>query len=285
MNKRLVSADRARVSVFDAAFQHGVGLFETVRAYDGQVFRLEDHLDRLSSSARDLGLVLDRDAKQFGKAIGRVLKANQLTDARIRLTVTGGSVRLGIHTGAQGPPTVLITAGPMQPYQQDYYLKGMTVLVSDYRVSPQDPVARHKTICYLPRLAALKVAQQAQVGEAIWFTTDGYVAEGCISNMFMVRGEKLQTPSLELPILPGITRKVVLELAGRDGIEVQEGKFSLEQLLAAEEVFLTNSIMEIMPVTNIERHVVGSGQVGPVTGKMMQGYKQLVCQELNLAKP
>jgi len=279
LNKRLVSADRARVSVFDAGIQHGVGLFETMRAYSGSVFRLSDHIDRLKDSARDLSLVLDRDVTDFRKAIDRLLEANGLTDARVRLTVTGGSVRLGVHKGqAQGPPTVLITAAATKTYPQQYYQNGMTVLITDYRVSGHDPIARHKTVSYLPRLMALRKAQQAGVGEAIWFTTDGHLAEGSISNIFMATAGKLQTPGLQLPILPGVTRKVVLEIAQREGIEVQEGQFTIKQLLAAEEVFVTNSIMEVMPVTHIERHVVGTGQVGKLTSRIMQRYREMTNQ-------
>jgi len=282
LNDGLTDCDQARLSVFDAAVQHGVGLFETMRAYQGKVFRLDDHLERLTNSAKDLGLVLDRDKNQFHSAIDQVLQANALTDARVRLTVTAGSVRLGIHKGAQGKPTVLITAGPMKAYPEDYYKSGMRVLISDYRVSSQDPIARHKTISYLPRLMALRAAQQAQLGEALWFTTEGHLAEGSISNIFMVKADRLQTPSLELPILPGITRKVVLQIAADEGLEVEQGRFTVSDLLAADEVFLTNSVMEVMPVSHVERHAVGSAEAGPVTRRIMQAYTRQVKQQLQL---
>ncbi len=283
LNGKLVPAEKATVSVFDAGLQHGVGLFEAIRCYGGKPFRLGDHIGRLNNSAADLGMIVDVKLEQFAEAVGDLLRANELSDARVRITVTGGSVRVGMHEGAMNTPTTLITAGPAQSPPEQCYADGVGVLLSDYRLSDKDPIVRHKTICYMQRLAALKVAQKAQLADALWLTGDGYLASGSISNVFMVRDDILLTPSLDLPIVPGIARKIFIEASKEIGIRVQEGKFTLEDVLSAQQLFLTNSAVEVLPVVAIERHDVGSGQVGATTEKLFQGYRAKVHEELKLS--
>ncbi len=278
LNGKLLDAEEAKVTVFDAGLQHGVGLYETLRSYRGNIFRLNDHMVRMKSSADHLGMVVDGDEKTFEKAIGELLTANGLADARLRITVTAGSVRVGIHLGGQSQPTTLITCGPIQA-AEELYQHGVGVLLCDYRLSPSDPVARHKTISFLPRLLALRTAQRANMADAVWFTDDGFLAGGSAGNVFLFKDDKLLTPSLDLPVLPGITRKVVLEIARDMQIPVEEGKFSLKDLLAAPEIFLTNTVMEILPVVAVEKHQVGSGTVGPVTRTFLQKYRKLVREE------
>jgi len=164
----------------------------------------------------------------------------------------------------------------MTPYPPELYQRGMTVIVSDYKQNPADPTVRHKTLNYFSRLAALQEAQKKQAGEAIWMTTNNHLAEGSISNVFLVKEEKLQTPPLDTPVLPGITRKAVLELAAENDMEWVEQKLTIQDLLGADEVFLTNSIMELMPVCRIERHAVGKEKPGPVYKKLHDLYKQAV---------
>ena len=282
LNGELVAADEAAVGVFDAAFQHGVGLFEVLRSYAGRVFRLTQHVERLKESAAALGMVVDMDAAGFADAIDKLLRANDLTDARVRITVTGGSVRVGIHQGAQSKPTMLITAGPAQTPPPECYAQGVGALLSAYRLSPTDPIARHQTISYLPRLMALRAAQHAHLAEAIWFTDEGYLAGGSMSNVFLIRDDVLLTPALDLPILPGITRRVVIELAKELQFPLREGKFSMEETLAAGEIFLTNCVIELLPVVALERHRVGDGKVGTLTRTLLQKYRRRVREELNL---
>jgi len=278
LNDRLVPADEACISIFDGGLLHGVGIFETMRSYGGQVYRLEDHLKRLSDSAGELGINITQNLDELPGWIDVLLETNGLGDSRLRLTLTRGSIR-NADPDNPGSSNLFITAGPMAGYPPEYYQKGMTVIVSDFKHNQHDFTLKHKTTNYLGRLLALKQAQMKQAGEALWFTTNNLLAEGCISNVFLILKEKLLTPPLDTPVLPGITRQAVMELARENDIECVEKELVIQELLAAKEVFLTNSIMEIMPVCRIERHAVGKDKPGPVYKKLHDLYKKAVEQE------
>ena len=275
LNEQLVDSDTAHISVHDAGLLHGVGLFETMRSYHRWVFRLADHLDRLFASAAALGIAITQDRTDIVTAIGRLLEANNLQEARLRLTVTRGSIR-NSSINEPVPSTLLITAGVTEPYPLRFYEKGMTIILSNYKQNVADPMAGHKTLNYFSRLLALQQAQQQNAGEALWFTPTNCLAEGCISNVFVVDGHRLLTPPTDTPVLPGIVRKVVLELAETEGIEYEERPLYIKDLLGASEVFLTNSIMELMPVCRIERHVVGDDKPGPIYKQLHQLYCRTV---------
>jgi branched-subunit amino acid aminotransferase/4-amino-4-deoxychorismate lyase len=171
---------------------------------------------------------------------------------------------------------MLVTASPMQPYPAEFYEKGMTVVITDYKQNPDDPIAGHKTINYFPRLMALQRAQAARAGEALWFTTTNYLAEGSVSNVFVVKDNVLLTPPRNTPVLPGVVRALVLELAQQHETAIEERPLTIKDLLGAEEVFLTNSIMELMPVCWVEKHAVGAEKPGPMYKQFHQWYRQAV---------
>lgn len=273
LDGQLADHNDARISVFDSIVAHGVGLFETMRAYNGVVFRLEHHLRRLTNSAAALHMHAIEE-KRMSKAVHELLAANDLTDARVRLTVTGGTVRNPRE--ARGQPSLLITADAMSGYPDEFYEKGMLVTVTDYRQWSKDPLAGHKTTCYLPRLLALQRAQQAGAGEALWFNDTNRLAEGCISNVFLVKDGRLCTPPLNTPVLPGITRATVIELAGQLGIDVEQRELIIDDVLGADEIFLTNSSMQVLAVCQVEQHTVGTGCPGPVTQQLLDSYRSLV---------
>lgn len=280
LDEGLVDSAEAQVSVHDAGLLHGVGLFETMRSYNGRVFRLGDHLDRLFSSAEVLGLTITQSRQEMTDAIAELLEANGLgDDARLRLTVTRGNTS-NITDDTVPHSTMVITAAGLVGYPLELYRHGMMVIISDYKQNPADPIGGHKTINFFPRLIALQQAQQKKAGEALWFTTNNRLAEGCISNVFIVQDDMLLTPPLDTPVLGGITRKVVLELARKNKIECQERELVVKDLLSASEVILTNSIMELMPVCHIEAHKVGDEKPGAVYRKLHDLYKQAVKDEL-----
>lgn len=283
LNGEVVEADAARISVFDAGFTHAAGLFETLRAYNGCVMRLAEHLARLERSAIELDLHIQIDRDEISAGLSRLLTANELTDARIRIVATpGGIPRPGQPVEQSPTPTILISATRVQAYPPQLYAHGMRVCICDHRQNPHDPIAGHKTLAYLPRLIALKQAADRQCQESLWFTTDSLLAEGSVCNVFVIHDEEISTPPLDTPILPGTTRGAVIDLARANGIPIHERPINIEVLLAAQEVFLTGSVLEVMPVSAIEKHEVGPGEPGPMTQRMMMLYKQLVAKECGI---
>lgn len=284
LNGELVPEDQATITVFDGGLLHGAGLFETMRAYGGVVFRLDDHLTRLQASGQALSLfdMTDDDLQSVADGLGRLLERNELADARVRLTMTSGDMRPAPDGNRQPASTLLATAIPVVAYPDELYQKGMTVLISKYKQSRQDPTCGCKTLGYLPRLMSLRMAQANRCGEALWFTHENLLAEGAVSNVFIVAGDVLKTPPVDTPVLPGVTRKAVIELAESEGITVQEIPLTINDLLDADEVLLTNSIMEIMPVCRVEARAIGKEKPGPVTGKLADLYHRAVAKECNL---
>ena len=269
LNGQIVSAAKATVPVTDSSYLYGIGLFETMRAVDGTVFRLDDHLQRLNNSAETLAIANSYSDEQIRQAIDEVLTANKLSDARLRMQVSNGAI------GADGTAmtNLLVTAAEFAPYPAEYYEKGVRVALTDFRQSNKDPFCGHKTTCYGPRLTALKNAHEKLATESLWFTTENFLAEGSISNVFLVKDGALFTPPAQTPVLPGIARKTVVEIAEAENIPCHERLLQVSDLLAADEVFLTNVIMEVLPVTSVEAHTVADGKPGKLTKSIANKYK------------
>jgi branched-chain amino acid aminotransferase len=265
LNDKLIDSEKARISATDSGFLYGAGLFETMRSYDGVVFALEDHLDRLFSSGEALSINNPYDKKYLTDAIYKVLKANKLTDARLRLTLSNGPMA---EFEGQHKATLLITATKLQLYPGEYYEKGVMVILSASRQNTFEPTCGHKTTCYFSRLITLNIAHQQRAAEALWFTTDNRLAEGCVSNVFLVKDSVLYTPSIEMPVLAGIARKTVCEIASTNSIKLVEKDLYIDDVLSADEIFLTNVIMQILPVNSVEKHTVGDGKVGAMTKRL-----------------
>jgi len=282
-NDKLVKADNAHISVTDSGFLYGAGLFETMRSYNGIVFSLKDHLDRLFFSASALSVPVKEtyDRKYITDSIYKLLKANKLADARLRLTVTSGPMT---QKDEQQKPTLLITATKLTPYPPEYYKNGVMVVLSPYRQNTAEPIYGHKTTSYFSRMLALQRAHQKRAAEALWFTVDSRLAEGCISNVFLVKDSILYTPFIKTPILAGVARKTVCQIAFRDSIELVEKDLYIDDVLAADEIFLTNVIMQILPVCKVEKHDVGTGKPGPVTKKLHKKFDELVKTECSKSK-
>jgi len=281
LNDKLIDKDKALISADDTGFLYGAGLFETMPSYNGTVFALDNHLERLFISASALSMPNPYEKKYFTDAIYELLKANKLTNARIRLTLTGGAIT---QSEEKRKPTLLITATKLQLYPDRYYQKGILVVLCPFRQNPSDPTTGHKTTNYLNRMMALQLSHQKRAAEAVWFTTDNRLAEGSISNIFLVKGASLYSPKLDTPVLSGVTRKIVILLAKDKSIKILEKDLSIDDLLGADEIFFTNSIMKIMPVTAVEKHIVGDGKVGPVTIKLIKSYNELIEKECGKTK-
>jgi branched-chain amino acid aminotransferase len=269
LNNTIFDADHAFVSARDSGFLYGAGLFETMRSRNGVVFAIDDHLDRLFNSAKVLGIPHKYERDDISDAIMQTLTANELSDARIRLTLTGGPT--GVSADKQ-KGTLVITATPFEPYPAEYYEKGALAVLCQFKQNTADPICGHKTCNYLSRLLALDGARQRGAVESLWFTTENQLAEGCISNVFIVKDSNVFTPPLSTPVLPGIARKYVLQVAAENAIEVTEKDLIINDLLAADEVFITNTLMQILPIAAVEAHVVGDGKVGAVTKKLTDAF-------------
>ena len=280
LNGQVIPEDDARISVFDAGFAHAAGLFETMRAYRGVVMRLDQHIGRLLHSAAALELHIPVESGALAEAVMEALRANDLRDARLRLLVTPGEVpRAGQPGDRPSQPTVLVTASAVRPHPREEYKAGWRVCISPYKTNRMDPLAGHKTLAYLPRLMAMREAAGRRCNESLWFTTENQLAEGSVSNVFIVMNGTVLTPPTSTPVLPGTVRGAVMELAEANGIPCEEKEIDINLLLAAQELFLTGSVLEVMPVTSIEKHVVGDGAPGVVTKRMMDLYQTLVQKE------
>ncbi len=273
LNGRVVPESEAMVSVSDAGFLHGTSAFTTMLAHNGVVFRLDRHLSRLMDTVSLLKLRTDATAASLATAVAELLEANELSDARMRITLTPGSIH-------GGEPTTLITAEPLGEYPDQWYEKGISVVVTSSRQSAGGPVFGYKTGCYLPRVLARQEAAAKGAEEALWFTTDNRLAEACFCNVFLVLDGKVLTPPLDTPVLPGVVREAVLELTGRLDIDCDDkAPLTIHEVLAAEEMFITASCSGIRPVVRVERHAVGDEKPGPITKKIMSAYRKLLEDE------
>ena len=274
LNGSLMPLSQASISALDYGFLYGYGLFETMRAYRGQIFRLESHLNRLARSAEILGLSIE--GLDLKSAVMDTIKANRLSEARVRLTISVGEGSITPDPNTCEKPTVLVMCSHYQPYPKQLYEKGFRAIVSSIRRNSQSPLSRIKSANYLESILARQQARTAGVDEALFLNEKGLLAEASMSNIFLVKNDVLKTPGEESGILPGITRDVVIELASSLGIKVLEQDIKLDELFRAEEAFLTNSLMEIMPLTEVDGEPVGYGKPGSVTKRLVAEYKRLV---------
>jgi len=279
INGALVPRRKAGISPFDRGILYGYGLFETMRSYGGRVFSLDRHLARLMHSADKIGLATSLDPAALRQAIHKTLEANKLMDARIRLTVTAGEGERGLAPPTSGMLTIIVVAEELVLPPPQAYEDGIGAAVVSVRRNSQSPLAGIKSIGYLDNLLAHSEAVAAGADEAILLNERGFVAECSTSNIFLVVEGRLLTPSAESGILPGITREEVLELALNLGIKVVAGEIPLAHLIRADEAFLTNSVVEVMPIAKVDGKPIGTGKPGEVTKRLMAAYRELVLQQ------
>ena len=272
-NGQIVERDRATISIADSGFLHGASVFTTMLAHKGKVFRLDRHLVRLMGSVETFSLRTDARPEDLRQATSELLAANELAEARVRITLSPGAID-------SDQPTTLITADPLPEYPAEWYAKGITVVVSSLRQSPADLTSGSKTGCYFPRVLARQEAAAKGAEEALWYTPDNLLAEGCFCNVFLVRDGKVCTPPLETPVLAGVVREAVVEICQAAGIDCDaETPLTVQEMLAAEEMFLTASCAGIRPVARVERHGVGDEKPGPTTRQIMSAYQELLERE------
>lgn len=280
LNGRLVPKEQAVVSVFDHGLLYGDGVFEGIRAYNGRVFRLKEHLERLYRSARAIVLEIGLPIAEMEKAVLDTLRANNLRDAYIRLVVTRGVGDLGLDPKKCPKATVFIIADRIALYPPECYTDGLEVnTVSTRRNSSQALNPNIKSLNYLNNILAKIEAGLSGAREAIMLSLEGYVAECTGDNIFFIKGNRLVTPPTVAGALEGITRAVVWDLASVAGLAPEEMLFTPFDLFTADEVFLTGTAAEVIPVVRIDARTIGAGRPGPKTQKLIQAFRELAARE------
>ena len=277
LNDQLVPEESALVSVFDRGFMYGDGAFETMRAYEGSVFRLQSHLERLAGSATAIGIGMPRSVEEIASDIGTVLARNKLQNATVRVRISRGKGTFPSVNDAQ--PTYVVAAEALPSDLEDRIQNGIRLSSVGVRKTPDSVLpsgAKHAN--YLNSILAVAEAEEKGADEAVMLTLDGAIAEASRANIFFVKDSALWTPSLDAGILPGITRAVVLELSETAGMVSTEATIEPDRLEAADEVFVTNSVVGILPVRqwDVRRYMVP----GPQTTELINLYGECVAREL-----
>jgi branched-chain amino acid aminotransferase len=277
VNGHFVPRDEARVSVYDHGYLYGDGIYETMRAYGGNIFLLNRHLSRLKLSADAISLNLPLPLEKIGSALIESLTVNKLREAYIRIQISRGPGEIGLDPALCPAPTMVILVKHFKDYPAELYENGVAVAVVKTRRNhplAQDPAI--KSTNFLNNILAKIESLKAGAYEGIMLNWKGYVAEGTISNIFTVKKGVLHTPHLDTGILEGITRDLVLLLAKRNKVRVQESLMRTSDLYRADECFITNTTIEVMPVTSVDGNKVGSGMPGPVTKTLISAYRNEV---------
>lgn len=277
INGQFVSGAAAAISVWDHGLLYGDGIFEGIRCYDGMLFKLDQHLDRLYDSARPLGLTIPLDRSQFSQFILETVRLNQLRDAHVRVIVTRGLGLPGIDPRRAGPATIVIMAYPFPPLLGSEPIR--VIISSIRRKSPQSVYANIKSLNYLDNILAKLEANAAGVSDAIMLDTNGYVAEATGQNLFVVKDGVLITPTT-IAALAGITQATIIDLAKQKGIPTVERNISPGELFTANEAFLTGTASEVVPISQVSGRSIADGLVGPITQLLQNAYQELVRSRL-----
>jgi branched-chain amino acid aminotransferase len=266
----------AKVSVFDHGLLYGDGVFEGIRFYNGRVFRLEEHLDRLWDSARSICLEVPMSARAMGEAVLETIRRNDLRDGYIRLIVTRGVGNLGLNPEQCKTPSVIIIAAQIALYSEEMYKRGLTVVtVATRRTNPSALNPAVKSLNYLNNVMARIEANQAKADEALMLNDEGNVAECTADNVFIIKHGHIFTPPITAGALRGITRSVVFEIAAETGIKVVEMDITRHDVFIADEAFLTGTAAEIIPLVKADGRPIGTGKPGPITTRMIARFREM----------
>jgi branched-chain amino acid aminotransferase len=285
INGKLLPKAKAAINVYDHGLLYGDGVFEGIRCYNNRVLKLDTHLRRLFESARSIRLEIPYTHSQLAKAVRDTLKANKRTDGYIRLCVTRGVGTLGLNPNNCETPSVFIIADAIALYPKELYTKGMSIITaSTIRMHPASLSPRIKSLNYLNNILAKIEAIDAGVPEAVMLNHMGLVAECTGDNIFIVRRgtdgkPTLLTPPLHAGVLEGITMNAVIELAHKRGIRVERPDLTKHDLYTADEMFLTGTAAEVIPVTQIDGRKIGSGQPGPITLSLISDFHAMVAKD------
>lgn len=270
-------SSEAKISVFDHGFLYGDGVFEGIRAYNGIVFKLKEHIDRLYYSAHAIMLDIPLTKDEMIKAVLETLRVNNLRDAYIRLVVTRGVGDLGLDPRKCSKPSIIIIATPMlKLYDEEKRRKGISMIVSWVRRDPVDATSHEiKSLNYLNSILAKIEANNVGADEALILDVNGYICEATGENIFIVKDGKLYTPPRSSGALPGITADVIKRIAVKLGYEVVERNLTVTELYSADEAFLTGTGAEIMPIREVNKRRIGEGRMGPITERILEEFMRI----------
>ena len=276
LNGRYLPASEASVSVFDRGLNYGDGLFETMRAYRGRTFALELHLERLKKSAEELNIPIKIEEVRWNQIIEKLLELNSLKeeDSYLRITITRGKDFGGFNPAQDIEPTIIIMNKPISSSTDDRHKNGIRGTILEVRGKSPYNITNMKTLNFLPNLMGKMETLRRGADEGFFLDSGGNITEGTTSNIFLFRGDELLTPPIDCGILPGVTRNIIINLARDKGINVSEQGFDMNDLLNSDEAFVTNSMIEITPLIEVDRRLIGDGKPGKRTKELQQAYKE-----------
>jgi len=273
---KYVPKEQASISIYDHGFLYGDGVYEAIRAYDGIIFKLREHIDRLFESAKSIKIEMPFSKDDLRGLVVEVLRKNQLKNSYIRIVVSRGRGRMGVDPRNCSKPTIVIMAEPREPLFGEN-VRGISAIVSSLRRTPSwslDP--RIKTLNYLNNIMAKIEAIESGVEEAIMLNEQGYVAETSTENIFIVKNGIVSTPHPSQGVLRGITRDTIVEIARELGYTLEERAITVHELYNADEVFVTGTAAEVVPIVKITGRKIGEGEAGPVFAKILGRFRELI---------
>lgn len=276
LNGKFVNKEEATVSVFDHGLLYGDGIFEGIRAYNGRVFKLVEHIDRLYYSAKAIALNIPISKEEMIKATAETCKINNLSDAYIRLVVTRGVGDLGLNPNNCTVPQIIIIASSIKLYPEQYYTEGMSLITVPTTRNHHNAInPAIKSLNYLNNILAKIEAHNAGAEEAIMLNSQGYVAECTGDNIFIIKGNTLITPPLSAGALYGITRGTVIDIAKEIGMDIQEPDLTRYDVYNADECFITGSAAELVPIVKVDGRQIGEGKPGSKFNQLLQAFRNL----------
>ena len=280
VNGEYVLKDDAKVSVYDHGFLYGDGVFEGIRVYNGNVYRLDEHLQRLYESAQSIMLKIPHTKEELTDIIVETLQKNKYRDAYIRLVISRGKGNLGLDPFTCGQPGVIVIAEQLALFPKKLYETGLEIItVASRRNRPDVLSPKVKSLNYLNNILVKIEASLAGVSEALMLNDQGYVAEGSADNVFIIKGNTIKTPPGYLGALEGITRNAIVEIARKQGYNMVEEPFTRHDVYVADEVFLTGTAAEVIAVVKVDGRVIGNGAPGKHTNKLLEAFREKVVEE------
>ncbi|MEL5988071.1 branched-chain-amino-acid transaminase [Kurthia gibsonii] len=280
LDGEFVAKEDAKISVYDHGLLYGDGIFEGIRVYNGNIFRLKQHLVRLYESAKSILLTIPYTIEEMTEIVVESVRVNELKSAYIRLVVTRGVGNLGIDPSSCKKASVVVIVEPLALFKEELYETGIKIVSASSRRNRSDVLSpKTKSLNYLNNVLVKIEANLAGVPEALMMNSEGYVAEGSADNIFIVRGKELITPPGYVGALEGITRNAILEIAREQGYEAKEEVFTRHDVYVADEVFLTGTAAEVIAVIEVDGRVIGTGKPGKVTNDLLKTFRKIVEQD------